>query len=87
MTTPGEIKEMIEKAVPKATAYVSDPNNDGEHFEAIVVSPVFEGMLLVKQHQMVLNALRDKFAGAVHALRLKTFTPMKWNEIKNQFSV
>ena len=87
MTTPGEIKAMIEKAVPGATAYVGDPNNDGEHFEAIVISPVFAGMLLVKQHQMVLNALSDKFTGVVHALRLKTFTPAKWDEVKNQHIV
>ena len=85
--TPVEIKMIIEKALPQATAYVGDPNNDGEHFEAIVVSPAFEGLLLVKQHQMVLGALREQFAGAVHAMRLKTFTPGKWKEVKNQYTV
>ena len=83
--TPQEIKAIIEKAVPQSTAHVSDPNNDGEHFEAIVVSSVFEGLLLVKQHQMVLGALREQFAGAVHAMRLKTFTPEKWEEVKAQY--
>jgi len=85
--TPEEIKTIIEKTVPTATAYVSDPNQDGEHFEAIVVSPAFEGLPLVKQHQMVLNALREQFASAVHALRLKTFTPAKWKEVKSQYNV
>ena len=31
--------------------------DDGEHFEAIVVSPEFEGLSMVKQHQLVYQAL------------------------------
>lgn len=85
--TPGEIKAIIENALPGAIAHVSDPNSDGEHFEAIVISPAFEGLLLVKQHQMVLGALREQFSGAVHAMRLKTFTPQKWEEVKAQYNI
>ena len=84
MTTE-EIRQTIEKAVPQSTVYVEDPNNDGQHFRAFVVSPAFEGILLVKQHQMVMKALKEAFAESVHALALKTFTPVKWNEVKNQF--
>ena len=80
-----EIKQTIEKAVPASTIYVLDPMNDGQHLEAIVVSPAFEGMTLVKQHQMVMKPLKDAFAQSVHALALKTFTPEKWEEVKNQY--
>ncbi len=82
-----KIKATIEAAVPQSTAYVLDPNNDGQHFQAIVVSPIFEGMMLVKQHQMVMKALKDAFAGAVHALGLKTFTPQKWDEVKHEYGL
>lgn len=85
--TPDEIKKVIEEAVPQSTAHVLDPNNDGQHFQAIVVSPTFEGMMLVKQHQMVMAALKEAFVEAVHALTLKTFTPQKWNEVKGQFNL
>ena len=80
-----EIKKAIEAAVPNSTAYILDPMNDGQHLQAIVVSPTFEGMMLVKQHQMVMKPLKEAFAGAVHAMALKTFTPDKWNAEKGEF--
>lgn len=80
-----DIKQLIETSVPGSTAYVLDPMNDGEHLQALVVSPAFEGLMLVKQHQMVMKPLKDAFATSVHALGLKTFTPQKWNEVKSQY--
>ena len=80
-----EIKRTIETAIPQSTAYILDPMNDGQHLQAFVVSPAFDGMMLVKQHQMVMKPLKEALAGAVHALALKTFTPDKWNEAKGQF--
>ena len=78
--TPQQIKEVIEKAVPHSTAYVRDPQNDGQHFEAFVVSSLFGTMMLIKQHQMVMKVLKNAFGGALHALALKTFTPETWNK-------
>ena len=83
--TLDEIRQLIEKNVPNSTAYVFDPMNDGQHLEAIVISPDFEGMMLVKQHKMVMGPLKEAFAGAVHALGLKTFTPDKWREVAGQY--
>ena len=80
-----DIKSIIEKAVPNATVHVLDPMNDGQHLQAIVVSPVFEGMLLVKQHQMVMTPLKEALAHDVHALGLKTYTPDKWHEVKGSY--
>ena len=81
-----DIKTIIEQAVPNATVFVKDPMNDGQHLEAIVISPAFEGMMLVKQHQMVMAALKSAFATSVHALALKTFTPAKWELVKNEYN-
>lgn len=80
--TPQEIKETIEASVPNSTAHVFDPQQDGEHLQAIVVSPAFEGLALVKQHQMVLKPLKQAFAESVHALGLKTMTPAQWEEFR-----
>ncbi len=71
-----EIKDAILKAIPNAIVLVEDP--DGQHFEALVVSDVFIGMSLVKQHQLVMNSLKDQLKEKVHALALKTLTPEKW---------
>ena len=80
-----EIKGTIEAAVPQATVYVLDPMNDGAHLQSIVISPVFEGMMLVKQHQMVMNALKGALAQSVHAMGLQTFTPQKWEQVKSKY--
>jgi len=41
--------------------------------------------MLIKQHQMVMKPLKQAFAESVHALGLKTFTPDKWEQEKNNF--
>ena len=79
------IKCKIEEALPGAIIYVVDPHQDGEHFEALVISDTFVGLPLVKQHQVVMNALKDEFKERVHALALKTFTPEKWESEKHRF--
>ena len=83
LTNP--IKEKIQTVLPEAIIYVLDPHQDGEHFEAIVISDTFVGIPLVKQHQVVMNALKDEFKERVHALALKTFTPEKWDNEKHKF--
>jgi len=82
-----EIKKIIEDAITDATAHVLDPMNDGQHLQAIVISPSFDGLPLIKQHQMVMKPLKDAFEESVHALGLKTFTPEKWEEVKDQYNV
>ena len=74
------IEQRIQAVLPGANVIVTDPMQDETHFEAIVVSEMFEGISLVKQHQLVMNALKEDFAGDVHALALKTYTPTKWAE-------
>ena len=80
-----DIKSIIEANIPNATAYVLDPMNDGQHLQAFVISPTFEGMMLIKQHQLVMKPLKEAMASSVHALGLKTFTPQKWDEVKGQY--
>jgi acid stress-induced BolA-like protein IbaG/YrbA len=82
--TPDDVKKRIEEAVPNSTAYVLDPMNDGQHLQALVISPAFEGLPVFKQQQVVMSAIKDIFQ-TVHALGLKTFTPTKWQEVKHEY--
>jgi acid stress-induced BolA-like protein IbaG/YrbA len=82
-----KISQIIQSALPDATVYVFDPQNDGQHFESIVISPSFVGMPLVRQHQAVMKPLKEAFETDVHALRLKTFTPEKWEKSKHQYGL
>jgi acid stress-induced BolA-like protein IbaG/YrbA len=74
MTRAQEIQQLIQAGLPNAEVRVS--GDDGQHFEALVVSPDFAGKSLVQQHQMVYRALGDHMRDAViHALALQTLTP------------
>ena len=68
-----QIKQLIEAGLPDATVNVL--GDDGQHFEAHVVSPSFEGKGLVEQHKMVYATLGNSFESALHALALKTSAP------------
>jgi len=71
----GELRQMIERALPGARVEVRDLTGAGDHFEALVVSEEFEGKGLVERHQAVYKALGDAMRARVHALSLKTLTP------------
>ncbi len=77
-----QIKEIIQAAMPDAEVIVRDPNNDGAHFEATVISQSFAGKRLVEQHRQVMKSLKQAFTGDVHALALKTYTPDQWANIQ-----
>lgn len=66
---------MIARGIPDAQVEVRDYTGGGDHFEAVVVSPSFEGKALIERHQMVYKALGDAMRVRVHALTLKTLTP------------
>ena len=77
------MKEIIEaavrQAIPDAEVHVESP--DGTHWSAIVVAPSFTGMSLVRQHQLVMGALRSEFdTERLHALELRTMTPDRWRD-------
>ena len=67
-----EIETMIREALPDAKVEVRDLAGDGEHYAATVVSPSFQGMSRVKQHQTVYAALKGRMGGVLHALALTT---------------
>jgi len=52
---------------------------DGRHWEALIVSPEFEGRRLIQRHQRVYATLGARMqTDEVHALSMKTFTPAEW---------
>jgi len=69
-----DIKNMIQAGLPDAEVEVL--GDDGQHFDAKVVSASFAGKTLIQQHRMVKETLGDKFtSGELHALSLKTSAP------------
>lgn len=76
MISPEQVQTIIQERLSNAQVKVV---GDGQHFEAIIVSPDFAGKTRVKQHQMVYGVLQSELATeTIHALSLKTFTPETW---------
>jgi acid stress-induced BolA-like protein IbaG/YrbA len=57
---------------------VLEVRGDGHHFEALIVSPAFEGRSRVARHQLVYAALGDRMREEIHALSMSTLTPAEW---------
>jgi acid stress-induced BolA-like protein IbaG/YrbA len=53
-------------------------DGDGHHWEAVIVSPAFEGLPKIRQHQLVYAALGDRMREEIHALSMQTLTPAQW---------
>ena len=66
------VQHLIQEGLPDAKVEVRDLAGDGEHYAATVVSPSFQGMSRVKQHQTVYAALKGRMGGVLHALALTT---------------
>ena len=73
MMTKEEIKKLIEAGFPDSSVYVT--GDDGQHFEAEVISPLFANKSPVQQHRMVYATLGDKMGREIHALKLTTRAP------------
>ncbi len=75
LPTPEKVREYIAAGLPCEHVAVE---GDGHHFEAIIVSPSFEGKRPVARHQLVYAALGDRMRAEIHALSMQTLTPEEW---------
>jgi acid stress-induced BolA-like protein IbaG/YrbA len=76
MLSANELKAYITNGL--ACEHVDVLGDDGQHFEAIIVSSAFIGKSMVQQHQLVYQALGDRMRSEIHALSMRTFTPEAW---------
>ncbi len=75
--TPELVKEYIAAGLECTHLEVE---GDGQHFNAVIVSPAFEGKRLIQRHQIVYAALGDRMREEIHALSMKTQTPQEFNQ-------
>ena len=66
-----------------ACDFVEVRGEDGQHFEALIVSREFVGKSMVQQHQLVYRALGERMRQEIHALSMRTFTPEAWAQAGN----
>ena len=72
MTTKYEVIKLIKQKIANSEVFVENLKGD-DHLQVTVISSEFNGLSLVKQHQLVYSALKEELASeAIHALALKT---------------
>ena len=75
MITKSKVIGLITKKLPGSEVNVENLKGN-DHLLVTVISSMFNGLSLVKQHQLVYSALKEELASeAIHALALKTETP------------
>ncbi|KAK6506342.1 hypothetical protein TWF506_011260 [Arthrobotrys conoides] len=66
--------------------YVSVIDNSGgcgQIFEAVIVSPQFEGKTSLAKSRLVNTTLKEEIA-QIHAWSNKTYTPAQWEKVKEK---
>lgn len=77
--TAAELKNRIEKLAPGTKAELFDLTGTQDHWQALIVSPAFEGKTMIEQHRMIFGLLKTEVeSNEVHALTLKTYTPEQY---------
>lgn len=75
MVTPESVKQGISSGLSCEHIEV---RGDGQHFEAVIVCSAFDGKNRVQRHQLVYAALGDRMREEIHALSMRTLTPLEW---------
>lgn len=78
MIAATEVERLLRSRFADAELELVDLTGTEDHYQARIVSEVFEGKSLIEQHQLVYGALGAAMSGPIHALALKTYTPQAW---------
>ena len=85
MSAITSIEKKLKKAIDPAHLEVIDesylhnvePGRES-HVRIVAISKLFEGLNLVKRHQLIYAEIQEEISGPIHALSLHTFTESEW---------
>jgi stress-induced morphogen len=76
------VEDIIKEGIPDATVMVEDMTGTRDHLAITVVSDAFKGKLLIEQHQMLMDLLKEELKSRIHAVKLQTYTKEKYQQLK-----
>lgn len=80
--TVEQVKAKLETLAPGTEAHVLDLTGTQDHYQAVVISPVFEGKITIDRHRLVMDLMQsDIDSNDVHALTIKTYTPTQYAKL------
>lgn len=72
------VENLITSQLEDAVVKVSDLTGTADHLGILIISDAFKGKMLIQQHQMIMDILREKLhSNEIHAVQLKTLTKEK----------
>jgi len=81
-----ELEETIRSILSVEHLQVVDLTGTRDHWQVLVVSAEFADKSRVEQHQLIMEPLQKRFgSNEIHAMALKTFTPEKWEKVKDRY--
>lgn len=75
------IPNLIREKIPDAKVEIQDVTGSDNHFSLLVVSDSFSGKPLIKQHQLVMDILKNALKQEIHAVQIKTLTFEKYRAL------
>jgi stress-induced morphogen len=82
--TPEQVRTRIESLAPGTEAQITDLTGTMDHYQAVIVSPAFQGKMMIEQHRMVIAILQKEIdSGEVHALTMKTYSPEQFQKAQS----
>lgn len=67
-----ELFTILQQAFPNAQIKITDLAGDNDHYSLDIMDEQFKDMLLIKQHRMVKDALKEVLDSKLHAITIKT---------------
>lgn len=72
------VENLIKSQLSDAVVKVTDLTGTEDHLGIMIISDAFEGKMLIQQHQLIMDILREKLdSNEIHAVQLKTLTKAK----------
>ncbi|XP_060068696.1 uncharacterized protein LOC132548820 [Ylistrum balloti] len=80
--TGKQLEDKLKTEIEAEHVSITDMSDGcGAKFDAVIVSPQFEGKQLLARHRLVNNTLQEEMK-IIHAFSMKTYTPEQWIKIK-----
>ena len=77
-----EVESLIKGQLTDALVQVTDMTGTRDHLQILIVSDAFKGKMLLDQHQIIMDILKEDLKDKIHAVKLKTLTFEKYNQLK-----
>ena len=73
------IEKQNKEVIDESYLHNVEPGRES-HVRIVAISEVFEGLNLVKRHQLIYAEIQEEIDGPIHALSIHTFTEQEWKE-------